>query len=187
MSKKLTHDEADEYLKTLVKDMYNFRLLSKKVIMFASNIISIEQLGHPENRTYKFEFIYSTKNMSVNVAEICIHCLKVPSYITPKIFTLTAMCKIDPRYYSNAVTKTQLHVAKFIRALFEMRFSCTIENWCPKPQPYNHVSEQEYQLAQLRFEELERIAKSCTRKLNLYTNRAILGENIDKSTYIPSY
>ena len=174
-------------LRLLSKICMSSNFFPKKVITFASNIINIEQLGHPENRVYKFNFIYSTKNMSVDVAEIYIHCLKVPSYITPKTFTLTAMCTIDPRYYSNAVTKTQLHVAKFIRALFEMRFSCTIENWCPKPRSYNHVSEQEYQLAQLRFEELERIAKSCTRKLNLYTNRAIWGENINKPAYIPSY
>ena len=152
MSSKLSHDEVDEYLKTLVKDMHDFKFLTRKVILFASNIISIEQLGHPENRTYKFKCVYSAKNMSVDVAEIYINCLKVPNDIASKTLALTAICKIDPCYYSNAVTKTQLHVAKFIRELLEMKFSCTIENWCSKPQTYNHVSEQEHHLSQMRFE-----------------------------------
>ena len=173
MSSKLTHDEVDEYLKTLVKDMHDFKFLTRKVISFASNIISIEQLGYPENRTYKFKFVYSAKNMSVDVAEIYINCLKVPNDIASKTLTLTAICKIDPCYYSNAVTKTQLHVAKFIRELLEMKFSYRIENCHSNSQTYNHASEQERRLTQLRFEELERISKGCMRKLNLYTNKPL--------------
>ena len=167
MSSKLTHDEVDEYLKTVAKDMKDFKLLSRKTVSFASNVINIEQYGTPENRIYRLTFEHKTSKESSTIAFITVHCSKAKDRITT-----SAYCDIDPQFYSNPITKTQIHVAKFMKALRDQNFSCRMSKTDEDP---NIIHDKTQTLKELRFEELERIFKGCTRKLNLYTNKPIWG------------
>ena len=172
-SYKFTHDEVDEYLKSVAKDMRDFKLLSRKTVSFASNMIYIEQYGTPENRTYRLTFVYKTsKDFSNNIALVTARCLKAKNYTGPEIISTSATCDIDPQFYCKPISKTQIHVAKFMKALLDQNFSC----WMSKINNFSDVIHDKTRtLNRLRFEELERISKGCLRKLNLYTNEPIWG------------
>ena len=169
----LSHDEMDDYLRETAKEMRDFKYLSRKAVSFASNILYIEQLGNPDYRVYKLRFVYKSSNDEVNeIANITVTSARSKSYDGFTVMSLTANCVIDPECYSKPITKTQIHVAKFMRALLEQRFSCTFE----RVNDFSNVIQDKTRtLNKLRFEELERIYKRCPRKLNLYTNNSIYG------------
>lgn len=169
----LSHDEMDEYLKEIAKDMRDFKYLSRKVVAVASNTLYIEQLGNPDYRIYKFRFVYKSSDDFVNdVAYIIVTSSRSKTYDGSTVTSLTANCVIDPKFYSKPITRTQIHAAKFMRALRDQRFSCTIER---VNDFSNVIHDKTRTLNRLRFEELERISKGCIRKLNLYTNKPIWG------------
>lgn len=170
---KFTHDEVDEYLKDIAKDMREFKYLSRKSVSFASNAINIEQFGTPEDRLYRLHFVYkTTKDFMNEIALVTVHCSKVKNYTGPEIISTSATCDIDPQFYSRPISKTQIHVAKFMKALLDQNFSCSIVR---ANDISNVIHDKTQDLNKLRFEELERISKGCLRKLNLYTNDAIWG------------
>lgn len=169
----LSHDEMDEYLKEIAKEMRDFKYLSRKAVAFASNTLYIEQLGNPDYRVYKFRFVFKSSNDFVNdVADITVTSSRSKTYDGFTVTSLTANCVIDSEFYSKPITRTQIHAAKFMRALLDQRFSCTIE----RVNDFSNVIHDKIRtLNRLRFEELERISKGCVRKLNLYTNEPIWG------------
>lgn len=175
MSGKLTHNEVDDYLKDLIKQMKKSQYLSKKKISFGSNDITIEQTGNPDYRIYKYKFLYKTKTEDVlTIALVDIVVSRTIAFGEPTSYAIKANCVLDPHFYNQPVTKTQIHAAKFMKSLLEENFSCTIDRFSDGS---NIIHDKTRVLNKARFEEFERIAKGCTRKLNLITNEPLAEVN----------